>query len=556
MLTQTKIFSIGDFDCRGFSATIARFLGGNLGASVFLQQLYYWSDRAGGLVMEGKKFIYKTLAQWGHELGGLSPNQVRRFVKPLIDLGLIEVQKLNKKRWDQTNYYSLNVERLQELFLPPETKRTTGGLPSSGSPASSKEEVDQAETIENSEYSCSSDRVVESVPSEIDFKTVGDSDSSHLLYTKNLSKNLSKNISTEADAMVEFDSTISVVRAAKGKKPDLASSISDSAQFPNPSVATNTKLVEKIEGVEKIDRAVCSMPEAKQSTAFWQKGNVQERLNRNRLLPVGEWTINGKLDGKFHDWMAAKWLESYGDRYKGDRFAARADILAHFINQPEKLPIRWQQYSEEYSYRYQQTSSLLAAGIKVEEDYQQRLVENVRAVANPLSLEDNPVAQINEGSMAPFLSGFAAESIASTGNSCNTNWKQNIPGGFEVENVEAYKIFVPPCDRPNPEEIKLWWEEAKAKVAAQMAMPKAKKESSSLNKQELLPEPVALNSFVDFRGLTIEETNRKVDLLNDWLSVPALANEAVRLAKQTNELTIIYHNEQPLKIELKKNGRN
>lgn len=594
MLTQ--IFTIGEFDCRGFSATISRFLGGNLGAAALLQQLYYWSDRAGGLMHDGKKFIYKTLKQWGDELGGLSPNQIRRFFKPLIDLRLIEVKRLNKKRWDQTNYYCLNVERLEELF-----------------------QEKTAETIEISEMSFTDDRDNESEPSGCRNETIGVSERDDLLYTKNTTKNTPNNISTEAAEEIEQKHY-----PQDGTREPIAEILEKT---------TNTKpLAEnQSQSEDRLPRRSTSEIKKQYNGAYWYRGNVQERLNPQNNLAVGEWTIEGKLDPKFHEWMAAKWLQWYGDRYKGDRFAARADVLSHFYNQPEKLPIRWQQYHEEYKYRFEVTAQTLEAGVKVDVDYQQRLASNSRAVSEPLSEEVNPVYQGGRSARSTSLVSRTTPTLSPSRGACegedaecpcdghssavredavaevasatpvvltdtlgvrseapshreasspslSDRWKESIPDAETVDNVEAYKPFVPPTEKKaSNEEMQSWWAQAKKKVTESMAMPKTKsarttemggarcgdagsppvpcedalhREASSRTTEdkELMPEPVAINPIVDFTGLNEFEKERRRLLLNDWLKSGALEIEAIRLAKQTEELAVVYDRDRAVEI--------
>jgi hypothetical protein len=65
-------------------------------------------------------------------------------------------------------------------------------------------------------------------------------------------------------------------------------------------------------------------------------------------LPDGDWKVDHKLDPIFHDWLANKWMIQYN---KTDFFGAKADVLAYFQKAPERLPIRWQQYHDEYTAR-------------------------------------------------------------------------------------------------------------------------------------------------------------------------------------------------------------
>jgi len=98
---------------------------------------------------------------------------------------------------------------------------------------------------------------------------------------------------------------------------------------------------------------------------------------------------DGKLDPQFRDFVANDWLSRWG----GDIHQRRADVLAHFKKDPANLPIRWEQYASEYRHRYENTKLLLDNGMSIKEDYQQRLIDNHRAIAEPLPPELDPVAR-------------------------------------------------------------------------------------------------------------------------------------------------------------------
>ena len=75
------------------------------------------------------------------------------------------------------------------------------------------------------------------------------------------------------------------------------------------------------------------------------------RLSRTQSInwqwmPEGAWNINGKLDPAFQEWLAKRWLAKHKDIL--DIYEAKANVLAYFCNKPEKLPIRWEEYQEEF----------------------------------------------------------------------------------------------------------------------------------------------------------------------------------------------------------------
>jgi hypothetical protein len=106
-------------------------------------------------------------------------------------------------------------------------------------------------------------------------------------------------------------------------------------------------------------------------------------------LPDGPWKIDGKLDPNFRDFVANDWLKRFG----GDIHSKRADVLSHFKKDPANLPIRWEQYQSEYLNRYENTQILLSNGIEIKPEYQDRLIDNQRAITAQLPQELNPVLQ-------------------------------------------------------------------------------------------------------------------------------------------------------------------
>lgn len=524
-----KFIIAGDCDSRGFSFAIAKKLGGKkdgILAAALLQQIYFWSKKKGGVDTEEGHFFYKTAREWGEELGGLSRQIVHKLLKILRELNLIIVRKLNhKKNWDSTNFYQPNIAAIEALF-----------------------NSETAETLEISECTKNGHLRV-----NIQTPTCNYSDSLPIFPNKT-----SKQHSQGAERVEQMN------QSQDNSKDELVEDLEP---------ATNTTLVENSSsGDDRLPRRSTSEIK-KLHNAPWYRGNVQERLNPQRLLPEGAWSIDGKLDPNFQEWLAKKWLEQFGDRYKGDLFAAKADVLAHFVNQPEKLPIRWQQYHEEYKYRFEVTKQTIEAGVKIDTDYQQRLGRNSRAVTTPLGEKHNllynqSLQAYSDASAAPALESSDTDIAESIDNiesrefSCldaTTESIENIQfpqkgGEFNAppnaDNAAAYKPFVPtPEPTATTEEIKSWWRDAIDKLKPNISF--SKKAAPEIKPEDRENIPVATNPYVDFTGLTAEEIDRKIALLNDWLKVPALANEAVRLAKQTSELEVIVENGIVVAIDLK-----
>lgn len=147
------------------------------------------------------------------------------------------------------------------------------------------------------------------------------------------------------------------------------------------------------------------------STSAQIKDPVQDQFSAPRTtsrvqsvtwdwLPEGPWKIDGKLDPNFRDAIAHDWINRYG----GEIHQRRADVLAHFKKDLANLPIRWEQYSSEYLHRYQNTQTLLNNGLSIDEEYQQKLIQNHRAITESLPEELNPVASSVTSYQLPVIS--------------------------------------------------------------------------------------------------------------------------------------------------------
>ncbi len=102
--------------------------------ALFLHQLHYWTFSQYGVVIDGTRWIYKPLREWLSELFTfLTDWKLRKAIASLLEKGLISRKKLYVKHheiqhdnpyWhpkNQTYYYSVNYDRLQELIDEVET---------------------------------------------------------------------------------------------------------------------------------------------------------------------------------------------------------------------------------------------------------------------------------------------------------------------------------------------------------------------------------------------------------------------------------------------------
>jgi hypothetical protein len=190
--------------------------------------------------------------------------------------------------------------------------------------------------------------------------------------------------------------------------------------------------------VEKIDSKVGVKGEFSPAAAIAKKPNqiafdpsssrgVKTSEQKFDWLPPGPWAIDGKLDPHFRDAIAQDWVSRYG----GDLHQRRADVLIHLKKDPANLAIRWEQYSSGWLHRYENTHILLANGIPIKPEYQKRLIENHRAITQPLPPELNPIAIPPAVGPGFILPSVETKAIAPT----------PAPKPDNGENAQAYEYW-------------------------------------------------------------------------------------------------------------------
>ena len=97
-----------------------------------------------------------------------------------------------------------------------------------------------------------------------------------------------------------------------------------------------------------------------------------------KWLPEGAWNINGKLDPAFQEWLAKKWLAKYDDL--ADIYEAKANVLAYFHNDPQKLPIRWEQYQEEFLSKAENIKTRLDHECKIKDKEKKDFLDRLSAL--------------------------------------------------------------------------------------------------------------------------------------------------------------------------------
>ncbi|PWK05078.1 hypothetical protein [Tumebacillus permanentifrigoris] len=99
--------------------TLVKILGG-VPEAVFVQQLHY-RLRISQNIHDGRKWVYNTADEWVEELRGLwVAKTIKRAVTKLSNLGVILIGNYNKRKGDNTNWYTIDYMVLDKLSQCPE----------------------------------------------------------------------------------------------------------------------------------------------------------------------------------------------------------------------------------------------------------------------------------------------------------------------------------------------------------------------------------------------------------------------------------------------------
>lgn len=113
-----------------------------------------------GTIIEGVKYVYNSFNDWVKQFPWLSVWQFRKAMKLLRDLGVVEVIRYKSRQSNQTNYYTLNSDRLIELIQPKKAEARLAFAPDGDVSL-------RHETPENSELWDSTDREVRNQQIEV-----------------------------------------------------------------------------------------------------------------------------------------------------------------------------------------------------------------------------------------------------------------------------------------------------------------------------------------------------------------------------------------------------
>ncbi len=104
-----------------------------LNEALLLQQVQYWlSETTSGVEYEGRRWIYNTIEEWRVQFPYFSESTIKRGFNNLKKFGVLNIEQINKRTHDRTNYYSINYEhtllsdevKLNSSESSPEATRT------------------------------------------------------------------------------------------------------------------------------------------------------------------------------------------------------------------------------------------------------------------------------------------------------------------------------------------------------------------------------------------------------------------------------------------------
>ena len=112
-----SILATSPTSTRHFDMVIAEALG-DVNAAIIVQQLNYWLEKEGvGVIINGVKYVYNTFVDWvNSQFKWLSVWQFRKAMNILRSLDIVKVVRYRSREWNQTNYYTLDRDRLNDYL--------------------------------------------------------------------------------------------------------------------------------------------------------------------------------------------------------------------------------------------------------------------------------------------------------------------------------------------------------------------------------------------------------------------------------------------------------
>ena len=91
--------------------TLAKEIG--LNESIILQQIHYWLI-ASNHIIDGKKWIYNSYAEWQKQFPFWSISTIKRTILQLEKKGILISNNFNKMKIDRTKWYTINYDKIKQ----------------------------------------------------------------------------------------------------------------------------------------------------------------------------------------------------------------------------------------------------------------------------------------------------------------------------------------------------------------------------------------------------------------------------------------------------------
>lgn len=97
-----------------------------LNEAIVIQQLHYWLQESKN-IEDGEKWVYNTYDAWGEQFPFWSVSTIRRTITKLEKSGLIIIGNYNKLKIDNTKWYRIDYQLLDDVNRPPDQNEQTEG---------------------------------------------------------------------------------------------------------------------------------------------------------------------------------------------------------------------------------------------------------------------------------------------------------------------------------------------------------------------------------------------------------------------------------------------
>jgi flagellar biosynthesis GTPase FlhF len=122
-----------------FSPILAKKIGIN--ESIILDKIHkYMNSETNKNIHNGKRYVYNSYKKWTKIFPMISESTIKRSIKNLERLGILETENYNKLKFDKTKHYTINYDKVDKIIQDYESKEEV-----------LKDERTQSEPIEESE---------------------------------------------------------------------------------------------------------------------------------------------------------------------------------------------------------------------------------------------------------------------------------------------------------------------------------------------------------------------------------------------------------------------